>query len=132
MEKLNRSFEEVKKSAEQRQGNPTQVNFSYFPQFGTTTSEPRMTYPTQPMPSLMFPYQNYMSNPIGNQVNNDPSRTLGSSIFDEYNNRGAMVDNLVIQNQSEPSKNEEVIKAKQEEVSEKEPAFEKNLGCFCG
>ena len=58
------------------------MNYGYYPQFGSTPD-----FPAQPIPSYMFPYQNYMGGSMAN-------------IYDEYNNRSGMVDNLIIQNLS--------------------------------
>lgn len=74
------------------------MSYGYYPaQYGNNAqygSNPpygsnNPDYPTQPMPSYMFPYQNYMGASMTN-------------IYDEYNNRGGMIDNLIIQNQSTP------------------------------
>jgi len=62
------------------------MNFGYYPPFGSSNPD----FPSQPIPNYMFPYQNYMGS--GSMA----------SVYEEYNTRGGMIDNLIIQNQSTP------------------------------
>ena len=62
MEKISRSFSEM---AVNEQRKSSQMSFSYFPpppQFRSNPPE----YSAQPIPSYMFPYQNYMGASMNN------------------------------------------------------------------
>lgn len=70
------------------------MNYGFYPQFGSNTPD----YTAQPIPNFIFPYQNYMGGSMTN-------------VYDDYNNRGGMIDNLIIQNQNSP---QEEVHFKQE------------------
>lgn len=86
--------------ANEPRDNP-HMNFGYFPPFGGNPPD----FSGQPMPSYMFPYQNYMGQSMGNN---------SGSIFEDNNKRGGMVDNLIIQNQSEQNVSNESVNFKME------------------
>ena len=78
MDRLSRPFGEGRG----QQRDP--MNFGYFPPFGGNAPE----FPPQSMPYNMFPFPNYAGSGI-----RPPN--------DDYNMRGGMIDNLIIQNQNE-------------------------------
>ena len=61
MEKITRAYGDIRVNDHR---DNSQMSFSYYPQFGSTPPE----FPAQPMPSYMFPYQNYMGTSMNGGV----------------------------------------------------------------